>query len=96
MNNQNVLILDDEIGFRDEIGDFLTNEGYHVMSAGLPSEALQILESNKVDIGVFDIRLPEIDGISLLGEVKSGMRYKSTTTHRIHPVACHERQIHIA
>jgi len=75
MNRQNVLILDDEIGFREEIGDFLTNEGYRVLSAGLPSEALHILESNRVDIGVFDIRLPEMDGISLLYKVKKKYPY---------------------
>lgn len=75
MDNKNVLILDDEIGFREEIGDFLSNEGYHILSAGLPSEAIQILASNKVDIGVFDIRLPEMDGISLLKEVKAKYPY---------------------
>ena len=75
MRGQNILILDDEIGFREEIGDFLINEGYRVLSAGLPSEALHILESNRVDIGVFDIRLPEMDGISLLREVKKKYPY---------------------
>ena len=75
MRGQNILILDDEIGFREEIGDFLINEGYRVLSAGLPSEALQKLESNRVDIGVFDIRLPEMDGISLLREVKKKYPY---------------------
>lgn len=75
MGHQNVLILDDESGFREEIGDFLVNEGYNVMSAGLPSEAVEILASNKVDIGIFDVRLPEMDGISLLKEVKRKYPY---------------------
>lgn len=74
-SRQNVLILDDESGFREEIGDFLSSEGYAVLSAGLPSEALRILESNKVDIGVFDVRLPEMDGISLLSQVKKKYPY---------------------
>ena len=75
MNSQSILILDDETGFREEIGDFLTGEGYHVLSAGLPSEAIHLLETNKVDIGLFDIRLPEMDGISLLSEVKKKYPY---------------------
>jgi DNA-binding NtrC family response regulator len=75
MNKQSILILDDEIGFRDEIGDFLTSEGYNVLLAGLPSEALKLLKKNKVDIGLFDIRLPEMDGIALLSEVKKKHPY---------------------
>ncbi|MCB0805983.1 MAG: sigma-54-dependent Fis family transcriptional regulator [Bacteroidales bacterium] len=70
MRSQNVLILDDEKGFRDEIGDFLSDEGFHVVSAGMPSEAVKLMETDKIDIGLFDVRLPERDGIDLLGEVK--------------------------
>ncbi|MCD4695484.1 MAG: sigma-54 dependent transcriptional regulator [Bacteroidales bacterium] len=75
MDSQNVLILDDEIGFRQEISEFLHTEGFGVLSAGLPSEALSILENSKVDIGLFDVRLPEKDGISLLTEVKKKYPY---------------------
>lgn len=75
MNNQSVLILDDEIGFREEIGDFLSSEGYSIHTAGSPSQARNILESTSVDIGVFDIRLPEMDGITLLSEVKKKYPY---------------------
>ena len=70
MENQNILVLDDEEGFRDEISEFLIAEGYGVVAAGLPSEAIAILEKSKIDIGLFDVRLPERDGIDLLAEVK--------------------------
>lgn len=75
MNNQNVLVLDDEIGFREEISEFLHSEGFGVLSAGLPSEALSILAREKVDIGLFDLRLPEVDGLTLLAEVKKKYPY---------------------
>lgn len=67
---QNVLILDDEQGFRDEIGEYLSGEGYNVLAAGLPSQAIDLIESNEVDIAVFDIRLPEMDGLTLLQKIK--------------------------
>ncbi|RLD53154.1 MAG: sigma-54-dependent Fis family transcriptional regulator, partial [Bacteroidetes bacterium] len=68
--SQNILILDDEKGFREEIGEFLKEEGYHVHTAGLPSEALQIISNNDIDIAVFDIRMPEMDGLTFLNQIK--------------------------
>lgn len=70
MNVQNVLIVDDEKGFREEISEFLKDEGYNVFTAGLPSEAIKIIGNNDVDIAVFDIRMPEMDGLSLLQQIK--------------------------
>ncbi len=67
---QNILILDDEKGFREEIGEFLKEEGYHVHTAGLPSEALRIISNNDIDIAVFDIRMPEMDGLTFLNQIK--------------------------
>ncbi len=68
--SQNVLILDDESGFRDEIGEYLSGEGFRVFPAGLPSQAIQLIESNIIDIAVFDIRLPEMDGLTLLQKIR--------------------------
>ncbi len=68
--SQNILVLDDEKGFREEIGEFLKEEGYNVYTAGLPSEALQIISNNDIDIAVFDIRMPEMDGLTFLNQIK--------------------------
>ena len=67
---QNILILDDEKGFREEIGEFLKEEGYQIFTAGLPSEANQIINNNDIDIAVFDIRMPEMDGLTFLNQIK--------------------------
>ncbi|RLD58791.1 MAG: sigma-54-dependent Fis family transcriptional regulator [Bacteroidetes bacterium] len=72
--SQNILVLDDEKGFREEIGEFLKEEGYHVHTAGLPSEALQIIRNNDIDIAVFDIRMPEMDGLTFLNQIKQEYR----------------------
>ena len=68
--SQNILILDDEKGFREEIGEYLKEEGYNIFTAGLPSEALHIINSNDIDIAVFDIRMPEMDGLTFLNQIK--------------------------
>ena len=69
-HSHNILILDDEQGFRDEIGEYLTDKGYHIYLAGLPSQANEIMDSNPIDVAVFDIRLPEMDGLTLLEKIK--------------------------
>ncbi len=67
---QNVLVLDDEPGFRDEIGEYLAEEGYHVHLAGLPSQAIEFIESYPIDTALLDIRLPEMDGLTLLKKIR--------------------------
>jgi DNA-binding NtrC family response regulator len=76
MNKPKILVLDDEAGFREEIGEYLNNSGLEILPAGLPSEALQILEENRIDVALFDVRLPEMDGLTLLRKVKE--KYPAT------------------
>lgn len=66
-----ILVLDDEKVFRDEIREFLENDGFKVFSAGLPSEAFNILGCEDIDILILDLRLPEMDGFSVLEKVKA-------------------------
>lgn len=70
MESLRILILDDEKIFRDEIREFLENDSFTVFSAGLPSEAFEILDKNEVDILILDLRLPEMDGFTILEKVK--------------------------
>ena len=66
----NILVLDDEKIFRDEITEFLENDSFHVFSAEKPSEAFGILENNEIDVMILDLRLPEMDGIQVLQKVR--------------------------
>jgi DNA-binding NtrC family response regulator len=66
----NILVLDDEEGFRNELSEYLTDEGFFIFQAGTPSEAIEILEKNAIDIALFDIRLPEMDGVKLLQTIR--------------------------
>lgn len=66
----NVLILDDEPGFRKEIGEYLSDEGFKIFQAELPSQAVQLIKTHPIDIALFDIRLPEMDGLTLLQKIR--------------------------
>ena len=71
MQNLNILVLDDEKGIRDELQEFLEDKSCNTFPAARPSEAFQILDNHQIDIAILDIRLPEMDGLSVLKEIKS-------------------------
>jgi len=66
----NILIVDDEPRVVEEIKEFLKSIKYTVFSANKPSEAFVVLEKNKVDIVILDIRLPEMSGLEVLEKIK--------------------------
>lgn len=70
MEKVKILVVDDEQRVRDEISEFLTQNKYLVYKAGLPSEAFQLLKKHQVDIVILDIKLPEMDGLSVLPKIK--------------------------
>ena len=70
METLNILVLDDERVFRDEIKEFLETDNFIVHLAAKPSVAFDILEQTEVDIIILDLKLPEMDGITVLQKVK--------------------------
>jgi two-component system nitrogen regulation response regulator NtrX len=48
----------------------LEPEGYAVLEAESAEEALKLLEAEPVDLGIFDIRLPGMDGLALLSKAR--------------------------
>lgn len=70
MKKINVLVLDDEREIREEIHEFLSSRDLDVFDASTPSDAFQLLSDNPIDIAVIDIKLPEMNGINFLKEMK--------------------------
>ena len=66
---EKILLVDDDAEFRSEFKDFL--EGYSVAEAGNAQETLDILKKpNDIDLILLDIRLPGMDGLTLLKKIK--------------------------
>jgi DNA-binding NtrC family response regulator len=61
-----VLVVDDEANIRRMLRLILEGEGLTVVEADSAEAALRVLESEPVDLGLFDIRLPGMDGVGLL------------------------------
>ena len=69
-NNLKVLILDDEKQFTDELHEFLQNTGFKAVEANTANQGLSILKKLEIDLLILDIRLPGINGLDILKEVR--------------------------
>jgi len=67
---QTVLVVDDEKNIRRTLRMVLEAEGYAVSEAESAEQALEILTAEPVDLGLFDIRLPGMDGLTLLSKAR--------------------------
>src|SRR5436190_15164528 len=61
-----VLIVDDEQLIRESLGDFLTQEGFSIVSCGSAEEALAQASQTRFDLALCDMQLPGMDGLELL------------------------------
>ncbi|MBW1998558.1 MAG: sigma-54-dependent Fis family transcriptional regulator [Deltaproteobacteria bacterium] len=66
---RSVLVVDDELGVRKSFNMVLKDQ-YHVHLAASGEEALDVFTKKSIDLVLLDIRLPDIDGLSLLGKLK--------------------------
>jgi len=70
MASERILIVDDEDGMRRLLGRVLTREGYETSTVGSGAEALRLVANERFDLVVTDIKMPEMDGLQLLEELK--------------------------
>ena len=67
---ETILIVDDEKNYPLILGAVLEEEGFEILSANSGQEALVILESSDVDLVLTDMKMPVMDGIELLENIK--------------------------
>ena len=61
-----ILIIDDEASIRNTLREILEYEKYQVEEASDGEIGLEILENNKFDVVLCDIKMPKLDGIEVL------------------------------
>ena len=72
MSTVTVLVVDDESHMRRVLEIMLKQLGHRVLSAGDGAQALEVLEREKVDLVLTDLRMPVLDGIGLLAAWRRG------------------------
>jgi two-component system, OmpR family, response regulator len=65
-----VLVVDDESGVRDLLGDALRFAGYDIEVASQGREALNLWRLKRIDLCVVDINMPVMDGFEFLETVR--------------------------
>jgi two-component system response regulator AtoC len=66
MSVPSLLIADDDAVARDLLLEVLTREGYRVRAAGSGREALALAEQASIDLALVDLRMPDVDGLTVL------------------------------
>jgi DNA-binding NtrC family response regulator len=65
-----ILVVDDEAASRESLIDVLTDEGYEATGAPDGLKAAALLHDAEFDVVITDLRMPEMDGVGLLREVR--------------------------
>ncbi|HVQ16784.1 MAG TPA: response regulator, partial [Vicinamibacterales bacterium] len=65
-----ILIVDDEPSMREMLRIVLRRDGYDVTVAANGTEALDVLQRERMDLLLSDIRMPDISGVEVLRAAK--------------------------
>jgi len=65
-----LLLVDDDPGLLRLLGMRLSSEGFQVVTAASGAEALRQLQKEPADVVISDLRMDEMDGLALFGEIQ--------------------------
>jgi two-component system, sensor histidine kinase and response regulator len=66
-----ILVIEDEAAIREEVADWLQFEGYEVIEAENGRFGIQAAIQHQPDLIISDIRMPEMDGYTVLLEIRA-------------------------
>lgn len=75
--NKRIHIIDDEEDMIKIATDLLQSEGFTVVASTHPKDGLKKLRNSPPDLLILDIRLPDMDGIQVIREMKADPKLKS-------------------
>lgn len=76
--SQKILLVDDEPGIRESVQAYLEdNEEFQVQVASNATEAWEKIETDKPDLIVSDIMMPQVDGYQFLHKIREDPRYQA-------------------
>jgi DNA-binding NtrC family response regulator len=70
MKGSKILLVDDEVVFTKNMSKLLVNRGYHVTAVNRGDAAIRAMEEDDFDVVVLDLKMPGMDGITTLKEIK--------------------------
>lgn len=73
-----ILTVDDSISIRQMVKFTLTKEGYNIVEASDGKDALSKVGGAKIDMVVTDLNMPNMDGITLIKELRKKPEFRFT------------------
>jgi len=70
-----LLVIDDEAMVRESMVAYLEDSGYQVEAAASGMAGLAILEQQEIDLILCDLRMPQLDGLQILQQVKQSNQH---------------------
>ncbi len=70
MKDARILLVDDEVVFANNMSKLLTRRGYKVTAVNSGDAALQALMENAFDLVVLDLKMPGMDGLATMHEMR--------------------------
>jgi len=67
---KSVLVIDDDPLIRKTLSSYLSKKGFEAVTAEDGEEGLQKYEEHIPDLVILDIRLPDVDGLEVLGRIR--------------------------
>jgi len=66
-----ILVIDDEQGIRHLLDTLLRRKGYDVVLADGGQKGLELFRRERPDVVVLDLKMPEMDGLTVLRQIHS-------------------------
>lgn len=73
--SEKILVVDDEKEIADLVALYLENENYTVYKFYSAAEALECIESEKLDLALLDVMLPKISGFEICRKIREKYTY---------------------
>jgi two-component system OmpR family response regulator len=70
MKKPRLLLVDDEVLFTENLLKLLSRRGYDVTAVNEGEQALRIVQEREFDVVILDEKMPGLDGIATLKELK--------------------------
>jgi DNA-binding response OmpR family regulator len=71
MPGKNILVVEDELDFRELLTQILTQKGYQVSAAPNGEDALNLYKNQAFDLVLLDVHLPDMTGFEICRKIRT-------------------------